>query len=238
MTVCSDCNNEFSKVGVHWSRSSECDYPNLSDNQVEVVTGLLMGDGSVIKQSKNARLQAEMISEKYLNYLDKDIFPVIGNGVKLKHTAYESSERAKLSGFSKNATEENYSATYQWRTMNHPALNGFREWYKTGQKVWPDGIELTPTVLKHWYCSDGQYNNGQTCDRIVISMSNEVDNVDKIDSMIESAGFSVSNWLVDKRSENHWRCEAQFSKDESHKMFEYMGSPLPGFEYKWPNTEN
>ena len=30
-------------------------------------------------------------------------------------------------------------------------------------------------------------------------------------------------------------CNARWTVDESKELFDYMGDPLPGFEYKWPN---
>jgi hypothetical protein len=32
-------------------------------------------------------------------------------------------------------------------------------------------------------------------------------------------------------------CGATFTKEQSNELFEYMGSPLPDFGYKFPNNE-
>ena len=172
MVECPECGEEDQKLGLHWYYSPS-HRPELTQKQLEITTGLLMGDGSISKQSKNCYLQLQMISPKYLEYLD-NIFACLGTGVSLVETAYESAKNDRDGKFSPNIKEENYSDVYGWGTRSHPKFNEFREWYETGEKIWPEDIELTPTVLKHWYVGDGHYDNHSTHNRIIITMSNEV----------------------------------------------------------------
>jgi len=96
--------------------------------------------------------------------------------------------------------------------------------------VWPEKIELTPTVLKHWYCGDGNWNNGSCNNSIQISMANEKENTDKITQMFINVGLPApSNYNISGK-----RCAAQFTVEQSKELWEYMGEPLPDFEYKWP----
>jgi hypothetical protein len=111
----------------------------------------------------------------------------------------------------------------------HPDLDQFSNWYSSGKKVWPPDLKLTPTVLKHWYCGDGNLAVDDTHRFIQISVVNERNNRKKIEHMFDRVGFEVSNWNIGED-----RCSIQFSKDESDRMFDYMGQSLPGFGYKWP----
>jgi len=232
--VCLQCGNEYQRVATHWNQSS-CKRQSFTDHQKEIITGLLMGDGSINKSNNNPRLECNMISPNYLKYIDNK-FGIFGNGVSLTKTAEENAKEKRDSGFSPNAKEENYSDVYRWESMSHPELQEFSEWYSTGTKVWPSDIELTRTVLKHWYCGDGHWDNSGTHDRIKISMANEVENTDKIDQMFENVGLpSPSNYNISERKDGSKKCDAEFTVEQSEELWEYMGEPLPDFEYKWPN---
>lgn len=233
MKECHECGNEYKYIGSHWQ--GDCSHKQLTQQQYEVTVGLLMGDGSLDRSSKNPYLRVGMISPNYLEYLD-GAFGILGNGVSLMMTAEENAEAKRESGFRPNADAENYSDMYQWRSISHPELHEFADWYSSGTKVWPGDIDLTPTVLKHWYCGDGGWNNSGGNNHIQISMSNEVDNTDKVDRYFERAGLpSPSNYNIQERSDGSVGCEAQFTVEQSRELLEYMGEPLPDFEYKWPD---
>jgi hypothetical protein len=196
-----------------------------------------MGDGCInrgYKNSQNPRIQCEMISKDYLKYLD-DIFGAIGCGVSLNCTAEESAEHCRESGFSPNASAENYSDLYVWRSRSHPELQEFAKWYNTGEKVWPSDISLTPTVLKHWYCGDGTYNNRKSQNHIIISCAKQYKNTEKIDGVFSRQGLpEPSNYNIYERDDGSVNCMLSFTVKDSQEIFSYMGGPLPGFEYKWP----
>jgi len=210
--------------------SFDCSHPSFTEHQREIITGLLMGDGNINRQQNgNHLLECEMVSENYLQHID-DQFGVFGNGVSLKRTAAENAKKSRESGFNPNADVADYHDLYRWRSVCHPELQEFADWYASGKKVWPDTIELTPTVLKHWYCGDGYRNNSGTQNRIEIAMANEVDNKDKVDQIFENVGLpSPSNYAISESN-----CKAVFTVNQSHKLWQYMGKPLPDFEYKWP----
>lgn len=200
----------------------------------------MMGDGSINKQRKghNPYLEVSMISRNYLEYVD-DRFGTLGNGVSLRKTAEESAKENRERGFSRVAEADNYSDIYRWQSVSHPELISFMEWYEVGDKVWPADIELTPTVLKHWYCGDGCWDNYGSCNRISITVSNEGDNTKKIDRMFKRVELpSPSNYVVNEYEEYPQpRVDAVFTVEQSRKLWNYMGSPLPDFGYKWPEDQ-
>jgi len=231
-TACPECGNEYEALGIHWSRSS-CSAPELTERQKEIVVGLLMGDGSLNRGSKNPLIQVKMISPNYLEYLD-DIFGCLSTGVTLVQTAAESAKDCRDRGFRPNAAEENYSDKYLWNTRRLQELHEFN-WYKTGKKVWPEWIPMTPTVLKHWYVGDGCFDNKNTSHHIQISMSDEIKNTDKVDNYFERMNLPTpSNYAISERKDGGKKCDAEFTRSASEELFEYMGEPLPDFEYKWP----
>lgn len=231
--ACPECGEEYKGLGHHWSWNPD-HRPSFTQHQKEVITGLLMGDGCIQRTGKNPRIKVEMISPNYLEYIDK-IFGCLSTGVSLKCTAEESAKHSRDSGFRPNAKTENYSDLYWWQSRNNPELEKFADWYSTGEKVWPEDIKLTPTILKHWYCGDGCWDNKNTSNRIQIGMSNEVDNTNKIDKMLEKVGLPTpSNYAISERKDGSKKCDAIWTEEQSHKLWEYMGKPLPDFYYKWP----
>jgi hypothetical protein len=235
MEECPECGKEYKNLGQHW-RYSPPHRPELTQKQLEITTGLLMGDGYIYANTKNAELRVEMISSNYLEYLD-NIFGCLGRGLSMTLTAVESAKNNRDTGFSPNAKEENYSDVYQWETRVHPKFNEFREWYSSGKKVWPEDIELTPTVLKHWYVGDGHYHNSRSHNHIQISVSNEVKNTEKVFKYFSNVGLpQPSNHHISEqiKSENK-KCDIVWGIEESYELWDYMGEPLPDFEYKWPD---
>jgi len=232
--VCPQCGTEYKMVAQHWNCGS-CERPSFTDHQREIITGLLMGDGTINRSSDgNPLLQCEMISPNYLKYIDGE-FGIFGHGVSLAKTAEENAKAKSDSGFRPNAKADNYSDVYRWWSMAHPELQEFAEWYSTGTKVWPSNIELKPTVMKHWYCGDGTWHNHGSHNRIKIGMANEVENTEKIDKMFENVGLSSpSNYAISERKDGSMNCVAEFTVEQSKELWKYMGEPLPDFEYKWP----
>jgi hypothetical protein len=231
-TACPECGKKYKGLANHWSMGS-CSVPELTERQKEIVVGLLMGDGWLDRCGKNPRIAVKMISPNYLKYLD-DIFGCLSTGVTLKQTAAESAKNCRDREFAPNAKKENYSDLYQWRIRSLPELHDFN-WYKTGKKVWPEWIPMTPTVLKHWYVGDGNFNNSGSKRRIKIAMANEVENTDKVDNYFKRMNLPTpSNYDIWERKDGHTSCNAEFTQSASEELWEYMGDPLPDFEYKWP----
>ncbi len=226
---CPECGKEYKSLAMHWHNNSS-HRPDFSSRQKEIITGLLMGDGYIMNYSKNPRIGSNMVSPNYLKYVDS-VFGCLGTGVSLKITAEKKAKETRNRGFRSNAKSENYSDQYRWTSRSHPDLQKWADWYETGQKVWPEDIELTPTVLKHWYCGDGHLHNNY----IEIGMSNEVENQEKVTQMFKKRGLpSPSNYAISERDDGRKDCNAVWNKDSSERLFEYMGKPLPDFNYKWP----
>lgn len=201
----------------------------MSERQIEIATGLLMGDGYLATSSKNPHIQAKMITPEYLEHIDSE-FDTFGNGVKLGQTAAEHVDEMHRSGFRPDASVENYNDVYRWSSRCHPDLSVFEEWYEGGEKCWPSDIELTPLTLSHWFVCDGHWAKDRSHDYITISMVNERENKDKVEDMFSSSGLPTpSRWGTGENV-----CYAAWTADDSRFLHDYMVSPIPGFEYKFP----
>jgi hypothetical protein len=225
--ACPECGNEYKGLGQHWHHN-ESHRPELTEYQKEVITGLMMGDGCLNRSYKTPFLMVGMITKEYLEELH-EMFGCLSTEVKLARTAKEQADYNKQSDFYANTKEENFNDLWMWNTRSLPELNEF-DWYTgdDGEKVWPEDIELTPTVLTHWYVGDGHWNRKNN--NIHIAALNEAENTDKIDSYFETSNLSTpSNYATGKGM-----MDIVFTVEDSHTLWEYMESPPSGFEYKFP----
>jgi hypothetical protein len=225
---CNSCGDTYKRIGSHWVQS-DCDYPKISEYIAEVITGLLMGDGSLSNREGNPTLVCQCTEVKYLEYLNS-IFGDLSSGPPRLHVTGD--ELLEQNGEFLGATDESeYSDQYRWQTRRNPNLSKFSHWYD-GSKNWPNDIYLTPTVLKHWYIGDGNYNYHGTNDYISIGVNNERNNVDKINNMFKRSSLPKPN----RWNESIDKVEIVWNKHESKELLDYMGSPICGYEYKWGNT--
>lgn len=233
---CPVCHKEFESLGHHWRWNKE-HRPEIIDHQMEVAKGLLMGDGCLTgrqnqnhtSSGQNPSLVVRMITPEYLRHLD-GIFGHLSRGVILEDTGEENARNLK-EGL--GVEYEDCKDIYRWYTCSHPDFLPLSAWYDSGKKVWPEYVNLTPTVLKHWYAGDGSLADGGA---ITIAMSNEEGNESKIESYFTSAGLPApNNWQTHERSGERSGVthRAVWNVSEAKELLEYMGCPPPGFEYKW-----
>lgn len=206
---CPSCGDSFAALGKHW-RYSPDHRPELTEQQHDILTGLLMSDGTIWKDGDdNPQFQANMIEKDYLCWLDS-LLGVLSLGVELRDDATESTNRV-----------------YSWRTRNIPELQQYQSWYKSGKKVWPPDIELSPTVLTHLYVGDGHYHESGY---VEIGVNNEARNVDKLKAYFTDVGLPEPDYR-----ESTGVHKLVWSVEESKVLFEYMDEAPPGFDYKFPN---
>lgn len=224
MAECPSCGSEFDRLGLHWWHGS-CPYPDIDEGDRELFIGLLMGDGSIPdRRSDTSIFHIPMINRRFLQWLDEQL-GVLTTGVRLKKTAAELAENNRRSGFSPEADEGDYHDMYTVWTRSHKFFDELRDqWYTEGKKRFPEDLELTPTRTKYWYLSDGYLDIGRWGrPRLEIKSRNESNRADALISLFESQGFSPV----------FHRNELRFTCDDTERLLSWMGSPPPGFEYKW-----
>jgi hypothetical protein len=223
---CHSCGKEYTAVASHWALSSSCDYPELSEKQVEIVRGLMFGDGSLDSRgsTRTTRLYVTSITKEFLNHLSTE-FPQQDCESSIKITAEENASRKRESGFSPDAKVENYSDVYKLLITN-PNFDMFTDWYEEEGLVWPDDVPMSPTTLKYWYCSDGSLATSNGAQIQLYSKKIETESGRKKarryfeDIPVPEPSFSGGDM--------YW-CNI----DDVKQVLDYMGQPLPGFEYKW-----
>lgn len=179
---------------------------SVTDRQHKILSGILMSDGNANKVSTTS-IEVSMANKDFIYWL-YDELGEISTGVK--HRTFED-ER---------------SDHYRVRTRSLSELDEYREWYSTGEKVWPEDLILYPETLKMLYVGDGtRVENSGGSSFLKICSKNEHKNKNKIESMFERIGITPK-----------WHgYSVRFTTPQSHYLWNYMGSPPPGFEYKWPD---
>jgi hypothetical protein len=216
--ICPNCGEEYSAIGRHWRG---CGYPELSEYQEDLVTGLLLGDAYINEHSGggNANLRVKMANEDFLSWL-YDELDWLASKQELFRSGEESASHARSNGLDPDA--DGYQDIYEVRTTRHPRLTELRdEWYGTGEKVVPD-VDLNPTVVRVWYVCDGYINDhgdGHT-GRPRAVLCHHTDGIDSLSSKIPFDTYVSDGHLY-------------ITGSDTTDFFEWMGDPLPGFGYKW-----
>ena len=225
MATCPSCDEQFERLGLHWWHGT-CPYPDIGQERQKILTGLLMGDGSIPRTSggNSPVFRLPMTNRRFLRWFD-DRMGILTTGVSMKKTATELAENNRETGFSPDAKTENYHDMHAVWSRTNPFFEDLRQrWYPDGSKRFPADLALTPTLAKFWYVSDGYLDVGQWGrPRIEIKARNESDRSDFLVSLFREAGFDpVFN-----------RNELRFDCDDTEALVEWMGDPPAGFEYKW-----
>jgi hypothetical protein len=165
-----------------------------------------------------------MINRRFLKWVDERL-GVLTTGLSLKKTAEELAANNRRTGFSPNAQAEDYHDMYAVWSRTHPFFDRLRQkWYASGQKRFPDNLSLTPTLAKLWYASDGYLDIGRWGrPRLEIKARNESDRTEFLLDLFREHGFDPL----------YIRNEVRFTCDDTEALVDWMGDPLPGFEYKW-----
>lgn len=183
-----------------------------------------MSDGSINNSDKNPHLQVATTNRQYADKLDNE-FGVLSTGVHKGRTAEECAKDMRERGMRPEASSENYNDVFRWSTRNIPEISQYRDWYSSGNKVWPVDVNLDPLTLKHLYYGDGSLTNG----RLRIAMFKERENSQKVQKYFDDCGLPTPTFTGGSRS-----FEATFTKSQTTELFDYMGEPIEGFKYKWP----
>lgn len=220
---CPECGNEYERLGRHFT-SKETHRPPISDKMNRILTGILMGDGSVRTQYEHPVFRLRITAKDYLKWLKNQCEWLFGD-ITLDQDASQQAELARKGGMNPQADPTDYNDLYGMRSVPHPDFEQFQHWYGEEGKKYPDGLELSPTVVKHWYVCDGWINYPKTASKgsIGIRVSEKHGDLGKIAAKFKPLG--VEPTVINE--------SIRFSLDDTGKLIKAFGDPLPGFEYKW-----
>lgn len=217
---CPSCGSEYKQIGLHWNRSS-CPKPELTERQIEIIKGLLLGDAGIHSTKETCAFKIGMTNKVFLDWLHEQLNP-LSRGVELELSGEEKKKEALQNGLKGVSEDSEFSDFYKLRTVASDGAKELRGWYSSGKKRYPD--KITRGMFKYWYICDGW-----DCGRyIAIRCIDQSDRPDHTINLIEDIGLDVTSFDVDR---GIIRISAQSSRD-----FLDDTDPVPGFEYKWDIT--
>jgi len=207
---CPYCGEWYSKIGIHWSRGS-CHYPPISEYKMQLLRGMMFGDGNLDTTNKNPRFRIGMINTRFLQWLDSE-FGWLTNGLTMKRTCVETAKSVCENLGGDTQPEDGYDL-YCIKTKSHPQFERFISWYDSGEIVFPFGFSVSGDLRNR--------SNGYSSVRF--SSANESNRPAHIKGALEEHGFTVGVSGYKFR----------LSTEDTEDFFEFIGDPVPGFEYKW-----
>lgn len=230
---CPLCSHRSYNLGNHLSYSDH-GYPDISQYKWEILVGHVMGDASYGRSSKHGYVQWSMTNYEYMEWLNDELgwlcySPYLDrtpeecarhNGSKEFYgNFYKTDQKRVLSD-----DPSSYKQMYTSRTVCHPLIDKL-DWLENGEKKFPKTLRLTPTMVKIWYCDDGNLNwagNGSST-RARITASSQI-NI--LDLLADKFGDVVCKPKISGGS-------LRFNVDETEELLDWMGEPPDGMEYKF-----
>lgn len=224
---CPDCGKTVASSGLQQHvHQTTCQSPEMTNRQLEIVKGLLMGDARGKWRNNGARFNVEMTmtNKTFLEWLNDEL-GYFANPVRHLSTPEELADKANRNPNRPNADPEDYKDTFKLAVRNVPATQHFSKWYKTGEKRFPSDLEITSTSAKMWYCSDGTMLWGNHSWRPRICAANE----EGRDKFLKGLFWNAASL----RASIEANYRIAFPGREKHGFLNFMGDAPPGFEYKW-----
>lgn len=220
---CNWCGNWYKSIGQHW-RQSNCDHPEPTDRQMEIMRGMMLGDGSIHKNG--LYFQVEMTNKLFIEWLAGELGYLWTHNISMTNSGVKS-----RSGV---VQDSNILDIYRiWTHRGIQKISGMRSWYENNKdrKLYPDNIRLTPLVLKMWYVSDWTYVERSDQDWVILNK----ELFDNETEMLLKSWFDSFGWVYNRREVQEGCDKFVFTIDSTQEIFDYIGDPVPGFEYKWPD---
>lgn len=168
----------------------------LTDEQKEIIDGVLLGDGWLSNpktgnRNKNSYLGIEHSAEQlsYLEHLNQ----------ALKPYAYNIYNKVRNNPFKTKETHKKNIELCGFHTAQLEIFTKLREkWYPQDKKIVPRDLNLTWRTLAYWFCDDGSNLLGKRCIRrhgVLCTNSFSIDDVEFLISKIKEKNIECSYYL-------------------------------------------
>lgn len=167
-TKCPLCGHRSVKIGHHF-RYSDHGYPDIDQYKWEILVGHIMGDASYHSGSDYGLMRWNMTNLDYMRWINEELEWLCYEPYLLR-TPEESAQNNFLKEINVNffdddekqfmtSDPDNIKPVYMSHTTTHPWIDKL-DWMEDGKKRFPETLKLTPTMVKIWYCDDGNLNWG------------------------------------------------------------------------------
>jgi len=198
--------------------------PTFSEKQIEVMKGLLLGDADIKSGTSGSIFRIRITNKEFLNWLDDFLSP-LSRGVRFAESGDSKKEKAINNNLSGVTQSSEFKDMYSLRTVTHPQINQLYNWYKSGQKRFPNTI--TTEMFKMWYICDGWKHPHGVRIRCVQQKDRDNEIIDLLSSLdfIDRVTYSTKDEVIRLTSSNS-------------KTFWKSTKAPKGFNYKWPQEKS
>lgn len=213
----------------------------FSDNQKEIITGVMLGDGYMYKTGSSAGFEIEQ-AVHHKHWIIQ-LQGLLGLQKSKLETRYKKATNGK---------KGNKTLCYRVRKVNKAFNPMWEDFYlpkrtfenlygyfgtqnKTHAKTIPPDLILTSTVLYHWYCGDGTLKGKRP---VFCTQGFPLPELKKLIPKFKEIGIDIK--LIKDPGDSHIGgisgYEIVVKLKSSDKFFELIGPCVtPGFEHKWRN---
>lgn len=199
----------------------------LTKDAHSILTGLMLGDGSLIQSSK-ARTPYFSIASIQPNYIKS----------LMTELPFEWGEPQIVPAREEIIKGQLCKCQETWyaHTRSDVSLISWRQfWYPRGIKTIPSGLVLTPFSILHWFLNDGSSTyRKNSSSNILVSFATNGFTHNECQLLCQKLKEADRRLLfAAHKNHTHWAIQA------SHHLtvqafFDYIGPcPYPCFEYKW-----
>jgi transposase len=201
----------------------------LTDVQLQVLNGALLGDGNltISKNGVNACFNYLSKSLQHVQYIYQYFAQLVPNGI----STYEYFDKRT------NKTYKRYS----FRTITSVTFTEiYYKWYKAHQKKLPQDLCLTPLTCLIWYIGDGgllTFKNNYKCVKIATNCFDKIGIETILLPQLKDFEARITKVGISKY-DNQAQYAIFMNRDNSAKFLTYIGDcPFSDYKYKWEITE-
>lgn len=193
----------------------------LSEDQINVLYGALLGDGCLWKSKNGLNAQFTYTSKSQQHV--KFVYDILGNGISRQGIQYYE--------YVDKRTDKTY-CRYLFRTEHNPSFEKERlKWYLDNQKIVPKTLILNPRICLIWYIGDGALCNSKNSQ--YIQLSTDCFSLDEVEFLCNQ--LSHFNAKPMKQGEVY-RIYIPHCKIKN--FLQYIGDcPFEDYKYKWAVKE-
>jgi len=194
----------------------------LTSEQIEIVDGLLLGDGSLEMRGKTPKISLTTIQKEWANS--------VMNRLPFSFRFHTQPARIRKT---KTGVIINSKETYQIQSKVDVSLGNFyARWYPK-DKIIPNDLVITPIVMREWFCGDGSTTRDEN--RVKLTFCTDGFNLNDCEilaaKIFSQTGVKISIRLLHKNPRLY------VSKIKSvNLLLDFMKQNteiLPCFLYKW-----
>jgi len=138
--TCSDCDEEYSHLGIHWARSKDCDYPVPTPSDEAILDGLMFVGGSLNMRHRDANCYISTVHH------DRDVLKWIADELNVLVASITEFDQAESIDYHGRRPDR---PLWELRTRSLPGLDKYYGWYdREDNRTVPDDVQVRPLLLK------------------------------------------------------------------------------------------